>query len=134
MIQILNRREALKTAALGALTFRSLVRPVWRRRRKARKARREGARRRSPTLYPPSSPDGRENGLRIGVASYSLADHRLDEAISTVLALRVKNIALFRAHCNWEGASVDECRAVGAKLKAAGLNLTGSGRGQPTER
>ena len=81
----------------------------------------------SPTLYPPSSPDGRENGLRIGVASYSLRELGLDEAISTVLALRIKNIALFRAHCNWEAASVDECRAVGGKLKAAGLNLTGSG-------
>jgi sugar phosphate isomerase/epimerase len=65
--------------------------------------------------------------LRIGVASYSLRALPLDEAITTVQALRVKNIALFRAHCNWEAASVEECRAIGAKLKAAGLTLTGSG-------
>jgi inosose dehydratase len=125
----LNRREMLKTAALGALTL-----PLFGsagfgadagkgKKGKAASAEKEA----SPTLYPPSSPDGRENGLRIGIASYSLRTLSLDEAISTVLALRVKNIALYRAHCNWEGASVDECRGIGAKLKAAGLNLTGSG-------
>jgi inosose dehydratase len=126
----LNRREALKTAMIGALTVPLLGSAVFAadaakdgKANKAGKAEKEA----SPTLYPPSSPDGRENGLRIGVASYSLRNLGLDEAVSTVLALRVKNIALFRAHCNWEVASVDECRAVGAKLKAAGLNLTGSG-------
>lgn len=81
----------------------------------------------SPTLYPPTSPDGRENGLRLGIASYSLRELPLDNAIAVVKALRVPNMALFRLHCNWEGASVDECRAVGEKLKAAGIALTGSG-------
>ena len=125
----LNRREALKTAALGALALPLLGSAMFGADdAKAKKAKSGNAEKdASPTLYPPSSPDGRENGLRIGVASYSLRTIALDEAISTVLALRVKNIALFRAHCNWEAASVDECRAVGAKLKAAGLNLTGSG-------
>jgi inosose dehydratase len=121
-----TRRELLKTAALGALALPLLA--TGSHAAEAEKdAKAKKAKQASPTLYPPSSPDGRENGLRLGVASYSLRELGLDEAISTVLALRVKNIALFRAHCNWETASVDECRAVGAKLKAAGLNLTGSG-------
>src|SRR5688572_33500081 len=72
-------------------------------------------------------PDGRENGLRLGIASYSIRDLKLDEAIATVKSLRISSIALFRLHCNWEGATPDECRAVGEKLKAAGLKLTGSG-------
>lgn len=130
MIQdTLTRRAALKTAALGAFALpllgSSLVAADAAKggKKKAGKSAPEA----SPTLYPPSSPDGREHGLRIGIASYSLRNIPLDEAISAVLALRVKNIALFRNHCNWEAASVDECRAVGAKLKAAGLNLSGSG-------
>jgi inosose dehydratase len=129
MIQnLLSRREALKSAALGALAlplFGSAVFGADAAKDKKGKAKAE--KEASPTLYPPSSPDGRENGLRLGVASYSLRNLPLDPAIETVLALRVKNIALFRAHCNWEAATVDECRAVGDKLKAAGLNLTGSG-------
>jgi sugar phosphate isomerase/epimerase len=131
MIQhTLNRREALKAAALGAcalpLLGSALIGADAAKGSKAKKSGKAGEEA-SPTLYPPSSPDGRENGLRIGIASYSLRNISLDDAISTVLALRVKNLALFRNHCNWEAASVDECRAVGAKLKAAGLNLTGSG-------
>jgi sugar phosphate isomerase/epimerase len=129
MIQTpLNRREALKTAALGVLTLPLLhLGAFGAEAAKGKKGKAKGASAASPTLYPPSSPDGRENGLRIGVASYSLRTLPLDEAIATVQALRVKNIALFRAHCNWEAASADECRAIGAKVKAAGLSLTGSG-------
>jgi inosose dehydratase len=125
----LNRREILKAATLGALTLPFLGSPLLSADNpKGKKGKAGGAEKEaSPTLYPPSSPDGRENGLRLGVASYSLRTLGLDEAIATVIALRMKNIALFRAHCNWEAASVDECRAVGEKLKAAGLNLTGSG-------
>jgi inosose dehydratase len=125
----LNRREALKTAALGALTLPLLGSALFGADTPKGKKGKAGAagKEASPTLYPPASPDGRENGLRIGVASYSLRTLGLEEAITTVQALRVKNIALFRAHCNWEAASADECRAIGAKLQAAGLNLTGSG-------
>lgn len=124
----LTRRDALKSAALGALTLPLLGSLAWAAdAAKEKKGKAKAEKEASPTLYPPSSPDGRENGLRLGVASYSLRELPLDAAISTVQALRLKNIALFRAHCNWEAASVDECKAVGEKLKAAGLNLTGSG-------
>ncbi|WP_414663432.1 sugar phosphate isomerase/epimerase family protein [Horticoccus sp. 23ND18S-11] len=120
----LTRREALRTAAFGAAALPFLGSAVFAADgAKAPKAEKAPA----PTLYPPSSPDGRENGLRLGVTSYSLRNMSLDDAIATVTALRLKNMALFKNHCNWETASVDECRTVGAKLKAAGLSLTGSG-------
>lgn len=122
----LTRREALKTAALGALSLPLLGAVAFAAEKKA-DTKKAPAAAPSPTLYPPTSPDGRENGLRLGIASYSVRELPLDNAIAVVKSLRVPNIALFRLHCNWEGASVDECRAVGEKLKAAGLTLTGSG-------
>lgn len=116
-----TRREALKTAALGALAVPVLGAV-------ARGAEKKQAAP-PPAALPSytSFPDGRENGLRLGIASYSLRNLPLDEAIATVKVMRISNIALFRLHCNWETAPVAECRAVGEKLKAAGLKLTGSG-------
>jgi sugar phosphate isomerase/epimerase len=116
-----SRREVLKTAALGALTLPILASVA----RSAEKKSAAPAAAALPTYN--SFPDGREHGLRLGVASYSLRNLSLDEAIATVKVMRVSNLALFRLHCNWEAAPVAECRAVGEKLKAAGLKLTGSG-------
>jgi sugar phosphate isomerase/epimerase len=109
---LLSRREALRTAALGALALPLL------------NVRSSAADKSAPATV---SADGREHGLRLGIASYSTRMMSLDETIATVKALRITNTALFKAHCAWETASVDECRAVGEKLKAAGLKLTGSG-------
>jgi inosose dehydratase len=125
--QTVTRRAALKTAVLGALSFPLLGAVASAAEKKKGKSPKSGKGEASPTLYPPSSPDGRENGLRLGVASYSLRTMDLDSAIATVQSLRIKNIALFRLHCDWEKASVEECRAVAQKLSAAGLTLTGSG-------
>ncbi|MBI5771752.1 MAG: sugar phosphate isomerase/epimerase [Verrucomicrobia bacterium] len=105
----LTRREALRAAAIGALAL-----PVL-------------AGRASAAEPAPSLGAAKPERLRLGVASYSLRNLSLDDTIVAVKALRLSQIALFRNHCNWEGASVDECRAVGAKLKAAGLQLHGSG-------
>lgn len=126
---ILTRRAALKTAMLGALSLPLLGSVASAAESKNKKGTKKSgkAESASPALYPPTSPDGRENGLRLGVASYSLRSMDLASAIATVQSLRIKNIALFRLHCDWEKASVDECRAVGQKLTAAGLTLTGSG-------
>lgn len=122
----LTRRHLLKSAALGAFALPVLASVAGAAEEKKGKAKKAEAAP-SPTLYPPSSPDGMENGLRLGIASYSLRTIDLDSAISVVQALRVKNIALFRLHCDWEKASVEECTAIGKKLQVAGLNLTGSG-------
>jgi sugar phosphate isomerase/epimerase len=116
----LTRRQALWTAAVGAsLPWLSAAR--------AAQPKKNAEPAASPNLYRAPAPDGRENGLRLGVASYSVRNMSLDDAIATVKSLRLVNIALFRNHCNWEAASAEECRAVGEKLRAAGLNLSGSG-------
>lgn len=121
----LTRREALRTAALGALALPLLGRLASAADTKGAKA--PKAEPPVATPYPPQAADGREHGLRLGVTTYSLRNMALDDAIATVKSLRLANIALFKNHCNWETASLDECRAIGAKLKAAGLSLTGSG-------
>ena len=117
-----TRREVLRTAALGALALPLLGTAAAAAEKKAGKSEAP-----VPTPYPPTAADGRENGLRLSITSYSVRNLSLDDAIAAVKSLRIVNIALFKNHCNWETASLDECRAVGAKLKAAGLTLTGSG-------
>ena len=109
--QIFTRRDALKTAALGALALPLL-----------------GS---SSCATAPAAPAhgeaGREHGLRLGVATYSTRMMPLDETIATLKVLRLTQAGLYKAHCNWETATVDECRAVGEKLRAAGIALSGSG-------
>src|SRR5688572_19986463 len=108
-----TRRELLRNAALGALALPLIGASAHAAEEKG-KGGKEGkggkagkGEAASPTLYPPSSPDGRENGLRLGIASYSVRNLSLDDAIATVVALRVKNIALFRLHCDWEKATIE---------------------------
>lgn len=120
-----TRREALKTAALGALAL-----PLFGSVALAAEKKKGDKSAPAPAAALPSYttfPEGRENGLRLGVTSYSTRTLTLDESIATMKIVRISNLALFKAHCNWEGGTVDECRAVGEKLKAAGLRLTGSG-------
>ena len=118
----LTRREALRSAALGLLSLPLSATAL----RAADKKDKQPAAAPALPAYT-TFPGGRENGLRLGIASYSLRNLPLDEAIAVVKVMRISNIALFRLHCNWEAAAVEECRAVGGKLQAAGLALTGSG-------
>jgi inosose dehydratase len=110
---LLTRREALRTVALGALSL-----PLVKTSTLAAAATESAG---------PAEIDDRERGLRLGLASYSTRMLSLDETISTMKVLRLTNASLYKTHCNWETASVDECRAVGEKLRAAGIALTGSG-------
>jgi sugar phosphate isomerase/epimerase len=118
----LTRRHALKTAALGALTLPWLGSVA-----AAAENKKSAKAPAAPLPAYPSFPEGRENGLRLGVTSYSTRTLTLDETMATMQIVRISNLALFKAHCNWESGTVAECRAVGEKLKAAGLRLTGSG-------
>ena len=116
----LSRREALKTVAFGAITLPLLGSSLFAAEASSATAASAGA----PL---PNSGTDRENGLRLGVASYSTRTMTLDETIAVLQLLRIRNTGLFKAHCDWQSATVDTCRAVGAKLRAAGLTLTGSG-------
>jgi inosose dehydratase len=109
----LSRRDLIKTAAVGAVTV----------------ARWPSALRAADTSKAPRADTvaAREHGLRLGVATYSTRMMSLDATIEALKALRIVNAGVFKNHCNWETASLDECRAAAEKFKAAGIAITGSG-------
>lgn len=120
---LLTRREILKTAALGAVTLPALGSLAL----AAENTKKAAAPvPQAEPLFKPSA-DGREHGLRLGITSYSTRTMNLEASIETVKLLRISNMALFKAHCNWEEATVETARGIGQKLRDAGLRLTGSG-------
>lgn len=116
-----SRRDILKAAAASALTWPLLKTSL------AAADSNGSARAGTADAKDSGAAAGLEHGLRLGIATYSTRMMTLDETIAVLGVLRIRNIALFRSHCDWEKASVEECRAVGAKLRAAGLTLSGSG-------
>lgn len=117
--RILTRREALKTGALSALALPLLGTPL--------ALTLGGCATTSAPAPDALSSVGREHGLRLGMASVSTRMMSLDETIATLKVLRLVNTGLFKTHCNWETVTTAEARAVGEKLRAARLTLTGSG-------
>jgi inosose dehydratase len=115
--KLFTRREVLKTAALGAVALPFLT---------------QAARSAEPPAAKKKVGGGRvglarENGIRLGVASISLVNLSLDEAIAVLKEMGIVNVNVFRKHLNLEEASVDECKAVNAKLKAAGMVFNSTG-------
>lgn len=114
--QIFTRREALKTAALGALAL-----PLF------------GCASGCATAAPgsaaalvPFAPDA-EHGLRLGVAGYTFRNLAVGESIAAMKILRLTNAGVFKGQLNWETATPDEARAVAEKYHAAGITLTSTG-------
>lgn len=101
----LTRRSALKTVAFGALALPFL----------------------SSRTFAAAAPKSPAPALRLGLASVSTRMLSLDEIIAVAGVLRLTNLALFKTHCALETATPAECRAIGEKVRAAGLTLTGSG-------
>jgi inosose dehydratase len=116
--KMLTRREALKAAAIGAAALPLLSQVSWSAEPPAAATKKGGGGRRGP---------GYENGLRLGVATYSTRTMPLDDTIAVLKAVRAVNVNVFRAHLNLETASIDECKAVNAKLKAAGMVFNSTG-------
>jgi inosose dehydratase len=112
--QLLTRRAALKTAALGALALPLLNRSAW-------------AAEPAPPAAGGRRAGGYENGLRIGVATYSTRNMSVDDSIKVLQAVRVTQANVFRMHLDLTTASVDDCKAVLAKFKAAGITLNSTG-------
>jgi inosose dehydratase len=111
--RVLTRREALKTAALGALAFPLL------------NARSFAA---EPTASSAGvAKDDREHGLRFGVAGYTFRDINVADSITALKVLRIKNACIFKNQLNWETATPDEVKAVAGKYHAAGIALSGTG-------
>ncbi len=69
----------------------------------------------------------RTQGLKVGVASYSLRKLSIDDAIAGIKQLNVGYVSVFRAHVPIETGTVEECRIGGQKFKDAGLTLTSTG-------
>lgn len=65
-------------------------------------------------------------GLKIGLASYTLRKYSLDQLIEIVKRLNLKDICLKNFHLPFE-ASPDELKAIADKMKANGLNLYAAG-------
>jgi inosose dehydratase len=115
--KLFTRREALKTAAIGAAVLPFLSQSAWSA-EPAAATKKAGGNRRGP---------GYENGLRLGVATYSTRTMSFDDSIAVMKAVRIVNVNVFRAHLNLETASVDDCKAINAKLKAAGMIFNSTG-------
>ena len=107
----LTRRDILKTAAVGALTLPFL-----------------GSSSGCATTAPaaPFAPDA-EHGLRLGVAGYTFRDLNVENSLTALRVLRIKNACIFKNQLNLETATPDETRAVAGKYHAAGLTLAASG-------
>ncbi len=112
LVSNMTRREVLKTFVGTAVSL-----PLFQL---------GGVRAAQPTDAAPAA-SGWEHGLRLGMTTYSTRTLSLDDSIAVLKLLRLRNAAVFRAHCNWETATPDECRAVRDKLRAAGIALTGTG-------
>ena len=109
-VQILTRREALKTAALGALALPFLG----------------GSSGCATAPSVPFAPDA-EHGLRLGVAGYSFRKLNVTESIAAMKLLRLVNAGVYKEHINWETTTPDEARATAEKYHAAGITLTSTG-------
>jgi len=64
--------------------------------------------------------------LKLGVASYSLANKSPEEVVAVLKQLSIENVSLYRTHCPW-GGTADQCRAAVKIFTDAGLTVTGSG-------
>ena len=64
--------------------------------------------------------------LTIGLASYTLRKHTLDEVIAICNRLQIKNIALKSMHMPMDSSN-EELKAIAKKINDAGINLYGAG-------
>src|SRR4051812_14081938 len=67
-----------------------------------------------------------KNPLKLGIASYTLKDFSLEQAIGMTKRLGLQHIALKSMHLPLE-ASPEEIKAAAAKVREAGLDLYGAG-------
>ena len=64
--------------------------------------------------------------LTIGLASYTLRKHNLDEVIAICNRLQIKDIALKSMHMPMDSSN-EELKAIAKKINDAGINLYGAG-------
>lgn len=104
---LVTRREALRTAVVGALALPLL---------QSRTAAADSV-----------STPAKTAPLRFGCATYGQRLIAVDDLLTALKALRISNVALFKAHLDIETASPEQVSAVVAKCAAAGIAMTGTG-------
>jgi sugar phosphate isomerase/epimerase len=105
-----SRRDAIKAAAFTALSL-----PVL-----------SGTLARAAGSAPAPVTTDRTHGLKLGVASYSLAKLSLDDVIAALGQLELKNVSLYKTHAPWDGAA-EACVSAAKKCRDAGIAVTGTG-------
>lgn len=109
--RILTRREALKTAALGALAFPLLGGTA-------------GCVS-QPTAASPA-PAARRT-LRLGVASYTFAKLPVAGVIAALQRFGLDAVSLYKSHAPWGDGTPAQCRAVVQQFADAGIAVTSTG-------
>jgi inosose dehydratase len=107
----LNRREALKVAALSALSLPLIG------------AASAAAAETNSTIKKAS----RAPALKLGVASYSLSKLPVEEVIVVLTRLDITGVSLYKTHAPWADGTPDECRAVVQKFRDSGITVTSTG-------
>ena len=107
----LNRREALKAAACSALSLPLL-----------------GAVSAAAADSPPAArKTGSAAALKLGLASYSLAQLPVDRVIAAVKQLEISAVSLYKTHAPWADGTPEQCKEVVEKFKDAGIAVTSTG-------
>jgi sugar phosphate isomerase/epimerase len=107
----LNRREALKVAALSALSLPLIG---------------DASASAAETNSSPTKAS-RAPALKLGVASYSLSKLPVEEVIVVLNQLEITGVSLYKTHAPWADGTPEECRAVVLKFKDAGITVTSTG-------
>ena len=107
----LNRRAALKVAALSALSL-----PLMGAASVAAAENNSSAKK-----------AGRAAALKLGLASYSLSKLPVEEVIATLKQLEITAVSLYKTHCAWSDGTPDECKAAVQKFTDAGIAVTSTG-------
>lgn len=108
----LTRREALKCAALTALTL-----PLF--------GAAAGLRAADAPAPTPAKRD-RTRGLKLGVATISLKDLAVDSVAAVLQQLDINCVSIFRTHAPFEKGTPEECRAAAQKFRDAGMEVATS--------
>ena len=112
--RFLSRRDALKTAALSALTLPLLAANA----ASAADAAESPARKTTSVKNQP---------LHLGVASYSLSKLPVDEVIAVLKQLEISAASLYKTHAPWADGTPEQCRDIVQKFKDSGITITSTG-------
>ena len=111
----LNRREALKVAALTALSLPLIGVPS------------VSAAETNSFVKTSVKKAGRAPALKLGVASYSLAKLPVEGVIAVLKELEITGVSLYKSHAPWADGTPEQCRAVVQKFSDAGITVTSTG-------